>query len=36
MHLRVKIMKVAASNELARELIFDDPEAAGRIINMEY
>lgn len=32
MHLRVRIMRVAANNELARELIFDDPEAAGRII----
>lgn len=32
MHLRVKIMKVAAKNELAREMIADDPEAAGRLI----
>lgn len=32
MHLRVKIMRIAARNELAREMIFDDPEAAGRII----
>ncbi len=32
MHLRVKIMKVAARSALAREMIMDDPEAAGRII----
>lgn len=32
MHLRVKIMAIAGRNELAREMIFDDPEAAGRII----
>lgn len=32
MPLRVKIMKVAAKNELAREMITDDPEAAGRLI----
>jgi hypothetical protein len=31
-HVRVKILKVAASNEIARELIIDDPEAAAVII----
>lgn len=32
MKVRVEIMKVAARSELARELIMDDPEAAGRLI----
>jgi len=31
-HVRVKILRVAATNEIARELIIDDPEAAAVII----
>lgn len=30
--LRARILRVALNNEVARELIADDPEAAGRII----
>lgn len=30
--MRAKILRVAMNNELAREMIMDDPEAAGRLI----